>query len=73
MARLDSVKSIHDYLDALRAQLQTDGVLVADGDSSHAKLERSAAFRGQSPREEGVQGEETHNLLRSLHVDHAAS
>ena len=40
---------------------------------SHAKLERSAAVRGQGPREVGVQGEETHNLLRSLHVDHAAS
>jgi hypothetical protein len=29
-------------------------------------LKRSAAFRGQSPREEGVQGEETHKLWRSV-------
>ena len=40
---------------------------------SPAKLKRSAAVRGQSPREEGVQGEETHSLLGSPHVDQAAS
>jgi hypothetical protein len=32
---------------------------------SHAELQRSAAIRGQSPREVGVGGEETHNLWRA--------
>ena len=38
---------------------------------SPAELRRSAAFRGRSPPEEGVQGEETHNVSRRLH--HATS
>jgi hypothetical protein len=39
-------------------------------------LKRSAAFRGRSLREEGVQGEETHNLWRTdsseIHFDWAS-
>jgi hypothetical protein len=38
-------------------------------------LKRSAAFRGQSPREGRVQGEETHNLWTShaTHLDLSSS
>ena len=40
--------------------------LGSRAERSLAKLMRSAAVRGQSPREEGVQGEETHNLWTSV-------
>ena len=36
-------------------------------------LKRSAAVRGQSPREVRVQGEETHGLWKTLHHDQALS
>ena len=41
---------------------------------SLAELKRSAAFRGQSPREErGCGGEETHKLWTIVRMHHAAA